>query len=252
MPISAGLYYAEQKSDTGRFPVVLIHGAGGSHLHWPPELRRLPGQAVYALDLPGHGKSEGLGQQSVEGYAQAVLEWLESMQIDIAVLTGHSMGGAICQHLGVHHPEKCGGLVLIGTGARLRVLPSILENSAGALTYPRAVEEIIQRSYSDSADPRLLELGREALLDVRPTVLHGDYLACNDFDLMGEIETLQPPTLVITGTEDQLTPPRYAQYLANKIPNARLVLVPQAGHMVMLEQPRQTASSMLAFLTRLN
>lgn len=252
MPITSGLYYAEQRSDTGRFPVVLIHGAGGSHLHWPPELRRLPGQPVYTLDLPGHGKSEGLGQQSVQGYAQAILEWLDSLQIEKAVLTGHSMGGAICQYLGLHHPERIGGLVLIGTGARLRVLPTIIENSASAVTYPRAVEEIIHRSYSDTADPRLIELGREALLDVRPTVLHGDYLACNNFDLMDEVEKIQLPVLVITGTEDQLTPPRYAHYLTNKIPDARLVLIPMAGHMVMLEQPRLTASHMLDFLTRLN
>lgn len=252
MPITAGLYYAEQRSDSGRFPLVLIHGAGGSHLHWPPELRRMPGQPVYTLDLPGHGKSDGLGQQSIQAYAEVVLGWMQALGIEKAVLTGHSMGGAICQYLGRHYPERVGGLGLIGTGARLRVLPSILDNSASAVTFPRAVDEIVRCSYSSTADPRLLELGREAMLEIRPTVLHSDFVACDNFDLMEEVEQIEPPALVLTGADDLLTPPRYAQYLANKLPVARLVIVPQAGHMVMLEQPRQVASSLLDFLTRLN
>jgi pimeloyl-ACP methyl ester carboxylesterase len=66
--------------------VVLIHGAGGSHLDWPAELRRMPGQHVYALDLPGHGKSEGLGRQSIPWlYQYAMVEWLDAMHISRAV-----------------------------------------------------------------------------------------------------------------------------------------------------------------------
>jgi pimeloyl-ACP methyl ester carboxylesterase len=162
------------------------------------------------------------------------------------------MGGAICQHLGLHQPDRVGGLGLIGTGARLRVLPAILENSASPVTFPRAVDEIVRRSYSASAAPHLLELARERMLAVRPTVLHSDFLACDHFDILAEVENIRVPAVVITGTDDQLTPPRYAQYLANKLPEARLLLIPQAGHMVMLEQPRQVASGMLDFLTRLN
>lgn len=252
MPIAADLYYAEQRSDTGRFPLVLIHGAGGTHLHWPSEVRRIPGQPVYALDLPGHGKSEGLGQQAVSEYAEAVIAWSDAVGFDQAVFTGHSMGGAICQYLALHFGERVAGLGLIGTGARLRVLPEILENSASAITFPRAVDLIMQKAYAANADPRLVELARQRMLEIRPTVLHSDYLACDNFDLMAQVENIQVPALILTGLEDQLTPPRYAQYLVSKIQKSTLVLIPEAGHMLPLENPQKVASELLNFLMRLN
>jgi pimeloyl-ACP methyl ester carboxylesterase len=252
MPIAANLYYAEQSSDTGRFPAVLIHGAGGTHLHWPSEVRRIPGQPVYALDLPGHGKSEGLGQQSIADYARAVLAWLDVLQIPQAVFIGHSMGGAISQFLGLRHPERTAGLGLVGTGARLRVLPELLENAGNPLTFSAAIELISRRSYAPTTDPRLVELAANRMTEIRPSVMQGDYMACDQFDIMDEVQNIQAPTLVITGMEDEMTPPRYAQYLANKIPNAELVLVPEAGHMVMLEQPEIVARELLNFLARLN
>ncbi len=70
MPTAAGIYYAQ--FDEGRKdepPVILIHGAGSSHLVWPAELRRLAGQRVLAVDLPGHGRSGGVAQQTIAAYA---------------------------------------------------------------------------------------------------------------------------------------------------------------------------------------
>jgi pimeloyl-ACP methyl ester carboxylesterase len=153
MPITANLYYTVNRQESGQYPVLLIHGAGGTHLHWPPEVRRLPGQPVFALDLPGHGKSTGLGQQSIPAYAGAILSWLDAMQINQAIFVGHSMGGAISQYLGLKNPDRTAGLGLVGTGARLRVLPSILDNSANSLTFPSAVAEITSCSYAPRQTP---------------------------------------------------------------------------------------------------
>src|SRR5512135_2219935 len=97
MPTADELYYHiyEGGIEGEKSPVILIHGAGGTHLYWPSEMRRLPRYRVYALDLPGHGKSGGRGQQSIPAYAQAVLAWLEQIGIHRAVFVGHSMGAAI-------------------------------------------------------------------------------------------------------------------------------------------------------------
>ena len=131
MPINANIYYFEHQGEgTRKPPVVLIHGAGGTHLHWPAPIRRLPEYPVYALDLPGHGKSEGRGQQSITAYAQCVLDWMDSLQMHKAVFIGHSMGGAVALTLGLQHPERVLGLGLVGTGARLKVAPAILEYAA--------------------------------------------------------------------------------------------------------------------------
>jgi len=131
MPVAANLYYyTASDNEIGKRPVVIIHGAGGTHLYWPPEIRRLSGYRVYALDLPGHGKSDASrGRQTIADYAGCVLEWLDAIGLNRAVFVGHSMGSAIALTLAIHHPQQVLGLGLVGAGARLRVHPDILENA---------------------------------------------------------------------------------------------------------------------------
>jgi pimeloyl-ACP methyl ester carboxylesterase len=114
MPLSAGLYYFHHEGGSaGKPPMVLLHGAGGDYLVWPPEIRRLPGIRVYALDLPGHGKSGGPGCQSVEDYARAVVGLMDAVGLWRAAFVGHSMGGAIALTLALDFPERTAGLGLV-------------------------------------------------------------------------------------------------------------------------------------------
>ncbi len=249
MPYAASLYYAENPRGVGsKPPLVLIHGAGGTHLHWPAALRRLNGYRVYALDLPGHGKSEGAGEQSILTYARSVVDWMDAIGLRRAVFAGHSMGGAIAQTLALEFPTRVMGLVLVGTGAKLRVAPAILENAASESTFPRAVETIVNWAFSSSTDARMVEIAARRWAEVRPAVLHGDFVACDRFDVMDRLEEIPVPTLVVCGEEDQLTPLRFSQYLAENIPQATLVTVAKAGHMVMLEQPQAVAQAVEQFL----
>jgi pimeloyl-ACP methyl ester carboxylesterase len=249
MPISADLYYFIHTKGTGeRPPVVLIHGAGGSNLHWPPDVRRLPGYRTYALDLPGHGKSAGRGLQSIPAYADAVLLWLEAVDLHRVVLVGHSMGGAIAQHLALHAEDQVLGLGLVGTGARLRVHPEILENTVSENTYRTAVDTIVQWAFSPQTPPGLVELAAQRMLETRPSVLHGDFIASDGFDILDQVTEIKQPALVICGADDQLTPMRNSQFLGDHIPNAKLQVIPEAGHMVMLEKPREVSESLVTFL----
>jgi pimeloyl-ACP methyl ester carboxylesterase len=252
MPFNANIYYRySQEGDGETPPVVLIHGAGGTHMHWPAQVRRLPGYRIYALDLPGHGQSEGRGYQTIEAYCQNIIEWLESIDIFRAVFVGHSMGGAIALTLALDYPEHVIALGLVGTGARLRVAPLILENAANPTTFPVAVNAIIERAFSPDTDPRLIELATQRMQTTRPAVLHGDFVACNAFDEMESVHKIRFPSIVICGQDDQLTPVRYAQFLADQIPNAEIKILPNAGHMVMLEQPDATAEAIANFLGKL-
>src|SRR5512144_1734171 len=102
MPVAASLYYFSHNEDErSRPPIILIHGAGGTHLSWPPEVRRLPDQRVYAVDLPGHGKSEGIGRQSISAYARNLVAFMDAAKLSKAVIVGHSMGGAVALTLGL-------------------------------------------------------------------------------------------------------------------------------------------------------
>ena len=230
-------------------PLVLVHGSGGNHLHWPPQLRRLPGGPVYALDMPGHGCSGGRPRPSIATYREVVREFAQALDLPPFVLAGHSMGGAIALDFALHHPERLRGMGLVGTGARLRVAPAILE---GLLTDFQATTELITDwALAPSVDPKMRAAVLERMRETPAPVIHNDFAACDAFDVMGRLAEIHTPALIVCGTEDRLTPPKYSQYLHQHLPDSRLVLVPQAGHMVMLEQPQAVTQAFQRFLDEL-
>lgn len=251
MPVVADLYYHVYQEGEG-LPVVLVHGAGGNHLYWPSEVRRLAGYQVLALDLPGHGKSAGRGQQSIHAYTERVAEWFRETLIPKAVFVGHSMGGAIALEIALNYPEYVLGLGLVGSAARLAVAPEILEEAAHETTFRNAVERIIHWSFSAASPKRLVELAAERMLETRQSVLYGDFLACDGFDQSERLGEIEAQALVLCGELDRMTPVRNAQFLTDHLPNARLQVIPEAGHMVMLEHPLQVAAALREFLSTLS
>jgi len=244
------IFYAYHASVLERAPaVLLVHGAGGSHLHWGYEVRSLPEANVYAIDLPGHGRSGGNGRCSVAAYAESILRFMQVLELERAVVVGHSMGSAIALMLGIDHSESIHGLVLIGSGARLRVLPAILQgllNDSEATT-----RRIVEYCYGSGATEYMKCLGLRQMLAVGARVIHDDFVACDTFDVTDRLGSIRAPTLVIAGAEDVMTPPRYAQYLTEHIEGAQLTLIEGAGHMVMLEQAEPVAQAMARFLDAL-
>lgn len=248
MPHAAGIHYRVHHPQGETLPLVLVHGAGGNLWHWPPEIRHLEGVPVYALDLPGHGDSPGGGENTIAGYAQAVIAWMEALDLPPVCLTGHSMGGAIALQVALTAPKRVRALGLIGTGARLRVSPKILGDAATPQGFPSAVDTIIQWAFHPQSDAALKASARERMLQISHTVLHGDFAACNAFDVRPSLEEIHAPALVVCGEADKMTPPKFAHFLDSNLPESRLVLIPRAGHMVMLERPQMVAATLRAFL----
>jgi pimeloyl-ACP methyl ester carboxylesterase len=228
------VYYALHRNRlVGGVPVILIHGAGESHLVWPAGLRRLPDTTEVALDLPGHGKSGGDGCTSIQDYVAWLSQFLDCINAPRAILIGHSMGGAIAQLFALTQPARAAGLVLIATGSKLRVAPQLLEWTLSDLN---AATELVSRlEWGPNVPEQIVRLGKQQMLANRPEVVHGDYLACDAFDVRDRLRDIKAPTLIVAGMVDQLTPIKYATFLAEQIRDARLVSVPDAGHMVMIE-----------------
>jgi pimeloyl-ACP methyl ester carboxylesterase len=253
MPVAADIYYFTHNPEKrDRPPVILIHGAGGSHLSWPAEIRRLPEQRMLAVDLPGHGKSAGLGKQSIPEYARSILDLMDALKLFNVILVGHSMGGGIALNLALDHPERVVGLGLIATNARLRVAQPILDGLAHHVTSLSTIQTIVDWSYGPQAKESLKLLAARLLAETRPAVLHGDLVACNQFDVIQRLAEIHKPTLIVCGTEDRMTPLRFSEALAAQIPGAALQTMDKAGHMVMHEQPRRVAGVLNIFLKSLD
>lgn len=248
----AGVSHADSgPASEGRPPLVLIHGAGGTHRHWPDEIRALPGRRVIALDLPGHGGSPGPAPQGVAAYARSALAFFDALGVARAVVAGHSMGGGVALSMALGAPERVAGLVLVGTGARLRVSPALMQTVADPAALAAAADSMARWSFGSLAGPELLREFARGMLANAPGVVHGDFAACDAFDVMARLGEIRTPALVVCGSEDRLTPLKYSEYLRDHIAGAQLEVVAGAGHLVMLEAPAAVARAVEAFLSSL-
>ena len=246
---SERIFYTRRAALTPGAPqLILVHGAGGNHQHWGAAIRNLRSANVLALDLPGHGRSSGTGHQTIGDYAAFVVGFMDALGLKRAIIAGHSMGGATAMTTALNYPQRVAGLILVGTGARLRVLPKILEGTLD--DFENTVELICGYAYAQRAPRELVRQGQQQMLRVVPQTIHDDFAACNAFDITERLEEIRCPTLVICGTEDTLTPPKYASFLAERIAGAELKLVEGAGHMVMVEKAGEVAEAIAAALAR--
>ena len=245
------LYFTTSRADyqTG-YSIVCIHGSGGCLSHWPEKLRKLDKFSIVTLDLPGHGKSQGKGRDSIEEYATVVDDFVAAANLNRVILMGHSLGGAIAQQLALVAPKWLAALILVGTGARLRVAPSILDTLLK--TTEPAANLITDWSFGPSAPTSAVETVRLGWQQTPRSITYGDFKACDGFDVMRKVEEIRMPVLVLTGSEDKLTPPKYGSFLASNIPDAKHVMIPNAGHMMALEYPDFFIEQVLTFADQIS
>jgi pimeloyl-ACP methyl ester carboxylesterase len=244
------LQIAYVKAGAGAPAVCFVHGTGGSSRAWTNQLEGLADLAqIVALDLPGHGRSGGSIPKRIDDAAAVVAGFLDALGIPRVVIGGHSMGGAIAQQFALSYPERVAGVILIGTGARLRVLPRLLDLLA--TNEPQGVDLLMSLAVGAAAPPELKAALHRSTADNPAGVVLGDLQACDRFDVMSRIAMVQAPALVVCGDEDQLTPPKYARFLGERIAGASVSVIAGAGHYVQVEKPRETTAAIRRFLIRL-
>ncbi|HID52630.1 MAG TPA: alpha/beta hydrolase [Anaerolineae bacterium] len=240
------IYYELSGEPADKPVLLLVHGAGGSHLDWPEELRHLPDTAVITPDLPGHGRTPPPARSAITAYADDIQAFIEKLRLAQVIVAGHSMGGAIAQELAVRHSPQVVGLVLVGTGAKLRVSPALLEMLE--TDFVTAVAQVPQYAFAPNAPDSLRRAHQSRLAQNDAAVVYGDFAACDVFDVREQLGQISVPTLVISGSEDVMTPPKYGRYLAEHIPHATFTLIENAGHMMALEQPDELATAVARFM----
>lgn len=244
----AGLRQGRQAFDPARPSLLCVHGSGGRAENFLAQLAGLSGQVnVAAIDLPGHGQTPGPGCEQVADYAAWLGDFLQAGPVR-PVLLGHSLGGAVVMALALSHPHLARGLILAGSGSRLKVLPAILE---GVLKdFEATVGLIVRNAYAQGVEPRQIEQGVREMLQNDPQVLWGDFTACDRFDISHRLGELALPTWCIVGAGDRMTPPKYSQYLALHIPGAGVTVIENAGHMAFIEKPAAFNEAVLDFMSQ--
>ncbi len=230
--------------------LVCIHGSADNHHAYDRLFAELQGRARVALDSPGRLGSEGPPLESVSSLAAFVSSFIDAEVPGDYVLVGHSLGGAVAIEQALTGSERLRGLVLLATGARLRVHPMILqlfEQLAASGAPPEPTPGLFQ----SGADPALIEEARAILRQTPPASGLTDWRAANAFDRMHELANISVPVLVIAGTADALTPPKYAEYLHAHIPQSEILVLEGAGHMLPMERAAEVATAVRGFLAAL-
>ena len=199
-------------------PLVFIHGSGESSQTWQSQVEHFGTSYAFPMDLPGHGERVDTlpAEVSVLDYASVAHEIIfQELHLKAPIIAGHSLGGAIALTMALKYASELSGLILIGTGARLRVLPSILEEAQQA-----------------------------------SVVTYRDWAACNAFDIMDKLNEIRLPTLIMCGADDRLTPVKYSLYMHERIQGSTLCVIPDAGHDVQREQPERVNQAIDEWLSR--
>ncbi len=230
--------------------IVFIHGSGGTNILWQAQVESLAGKVnTVALNLPGHGSSDGSGMDRMVDYAKSVSEFITSIDARKPVVCGLSIGGAIVLQLLIDEPDNFKAGIVVNAGAKLKVMPLIFETIEKDFT--GFVDSMYSFGVSQKTDPAKLKPLADSMLACPPEVALKDFSACDAFDVRDKLHAIKAPVLVMTASDDMLTPVKYGQFLADQIATAGMVTIENAGHLSPVERPDDVAQAILSFIRTL-
>ena len=239
--------------DPARPVVIFLHGAGFDRTAWRLQTRFFAhhGRSVLAVDLPGHGWSDGPALPSIAALADWTAKLVDAVGLGSAALVGHSMGALVALDTAARYPDKVRALALCGVATEMPVHPEMLE-SARADTLK--VQELMTfwgignaLHMGGMVSPGLW-LRAESLAVLsgnKPGVIHADLAACNAYkDAPARAQAVKCPTVLVLGDGDLMTPAAKAKPLADAIVGSRTVVIADCGHFMMVERPDETLEAL--------
>ena len=247
-------YTAAHAPDPGKKTIVFVHGAGLEHSSFALQSRYFGyhGWNVLALDLPGHGRSEGPPLPSVPAMADWIFHFLDLLELESASIVGHSMGALAALEAANRHPERVERIACLGVAYPMKVSEAFLEaarrNEQAAFDMETIWGHAPQVPLGGTPNPGMWMYGDTLarLARLAPGVLYNDLRACNDY--ASDFAGVTCPVLLLLGKRDMMTPPRAAAVLTQKIPGAKTQLVELSGHSLMAEAPDATLDALIRFL----
>lgn len=244
----------------GRPWIIFLHGAGSSHLAWLLQTRTLAydGWNVLAPDLPGHSFSDGNPVSGIADQAQWLLQLMDAVKCDKAVLCGHSMGGLIALETARLAPERVQAIVFVATAAAIPVNEKLIETAR--TDEPSAFASMTAWAHGPHAHLHEntwpggshVNFSIDSMAMNREGALADDLVSCAAYD--GGLEAaaaLTCPSLCVFARQDRMTPLRNGLKLAEVLPENHLVVLEGCGHTIPTEKPRELNAEIREFLARI-
>jgi pimeloyl-ACP methyl ester carboxylesterase len=249
-------YTGGRAFDAAQPSIVFVHGACNDHSVWALQSRYFAyhGRSVFAIDLPGHGRSGGDAHASVQEIAAWLVALLDALAIGRAAFVGHSLGALATLELAARNPDRVSRIALLGPSAPMPVADVLL--SAAKMNDHAAFEMINGWSFSaahqlgGSEQPGIWMRGNALRLmeRSRPDALYRDLLACRDYaDGVKAGGDVRCPALLILGQRDLMAPPANATQLIEALADKWVVTLPGCGHSMMAEAPGAVLDALRAF-----
>jgi pimeloyl-ACP methyl ester carboxylesterase len=232
--------------------VVFVHGNAETREVWRPQMEHCERRCrVVAPDLRGHGDSDKpAGAYPISGFVSDLAHLLDALDIDRAVIAGHSMGGRVAMSFALAHPERVRGLVLAGTSATPFNRAAEQIERVRALGIERELQEFIEFESSPDTPATMKHALLQEALKTPENVRIALWKAVSEFDVASRLDEILTPTLIIVGDLDRGTPVAAARLLHERIAGSQLVIVPDVAHFTMLERPDLVNRHIDAFLDR--
>lgn len=233
----------------GKF-LLYLHGAGSNGHFGHKMVDILSAQhSPVALDYPGHGRSSGTESlKSLTAYSDLIYAFWKKLGVRPAVLIGHSMGSAIALDLALRHADMVESLVLTCTAAKFTIPQERLDTWKQVMQ-GRAGQPFTKDSCSPKTPMNIIQEGWMEQIKTDPRVRYFDLVACQQVDLTAKLGEIRKPTLILAGQDDTTTPLAQAEQVRDRIPGAKLTVIPEAGHWLPIEKPQEACDAIVAFLS---
>jgi len=196
--------------------------------------------------MPGHFENQGMGFNKIEDYADWTINFINENKFKNVTLCGHSMGSGICMQIALSEPCWLDKLILVGAGARLRVVPAFLEGLKK--DFKNTLHEGIKWTFGPNTNQTIIEKYIGCLEKTPNNITLNDYIACDKFDIIDKVSEIKYPALIIGADNDILTPLKYGQFLNEKIKDSQFKIIKNAGHSMAIEFPEIFAKLITEFL----
>ena len=249
------LYFRTNTDELENKPfLILIHGAGNDGRVW---MRLFPflkeDFAVVAPDLPGHGKSEGDPGERIEDYFWVIDSLAKEFKRERFFIGGHSMGGAIALSYALNNPEKVDGVIVLASSSSLPVNPQLLEMIKNNFELTASLSTQFSFYRKNAEVDFFKNLTTEMIKSNGAETLYKDMLACNNYNVESMLGNVQTPLLIVAGEKDQMVSVKSINNLADRIgEKAQLFILPETGHMIILEDPERVSELIHQFISKLS